>query len=100
MKALDAFNQEKAPVGAFSVIVKADGSFAALVVFRLSDCLARTQENFSSFRSSVVINSGEASPCRCSVLLIAQLRAEACLEFQKIGQVNPSETRENEGWEL
>ena len=56
MKAVGAFNQEKA-----LVIVKTDGSFAALVVFRLSDCLARTQENFSSFRSSVVINSGEAS---------------------------------------
>ena len=31
MKALEgAFNQEKALVGAFSVIVKSDGSFAAL----------------------------------------------------------------------
>ena len=28
---LDAFNQEKALVGAFSVIVKTDGSFAALI---------------------------------------------------------------------
>ena len=27
-----AFNQEKALVGAFSVIVKSDGSFAALIV--------------------------------------------------------------------
>ena len=33
MKALvGAFNQEKALVGAFSVIVKTDGSFAALFV--------------------------------------------------------------------
>ena len=33
MKALvGAFNQEKALAGAFSVIVKSDGSFAALVV--------------------------------------------------------------------
>ena len=33
MKALaDTFNQEKALVGAFSVIVKTDGSFAALII--------------------------------------------------------------------
>ena len=31
---IDAFNQEKALVGAFSVIVKTDGSFAALPTTR------------------------------------------------------------------
>ena len=36
MKALEgAFNQEKAVVGAFSVIVITDGSFAALFLHRL-----------------------------------------------------------------
>ena len=40
MKALDStFNQEKALVGAFSVIVKTDGSFAAL----LPDDMFRTR---------------------------------------------------------
>ena len=34
MKAIGAFNQEKALVGAFSVIVKTDGSFEALPTTR------------------------------------------------------------------
>ena len=33
---MGAFNQEKALVAAFSVIVKTDGSFAALVITRLA----------------------------------------------------------------
>ena len=51
-----ALNQEKALVGAFSVIVKTDGSFAALVQCLvwcvgciLVDCISRLHKNISTY---------------------------------------------------
>ena len=58
MKALvGAFNQDKALVGTFSVIVKTDGSSAALVV--TGDCLLPGADTGAVFSLGKIITMGE-----------------------------------------
>ena len=52
-----AFNQEKALVGAFSVIVKTDGSSAALVV--TGGCLVPGADTVAVFSLGKIITMGE-----------------------------------------
>ena len=64
MKALvGAFNQEKAIVGAFYVIVKTDGSFAALVV--------------TVHTGAVFAEAGGGVPCSYSLLFKPQTRSSS-----------------------